>query len=91
MRKGGRRCGPTFSCWGFGGAVSPPTGSGAEPRRQTHSGMPNLRKNPFSTDFDHLFQSTEFFLFMAESTDFFLLGSATTPPPHVRLAGFRAA
>ena len=43
MRKGGRRCGPTFSSWGFGGAVSPPTGSGAEPRSQTHFGN-NLLK-----------------------------------------------
>ena len=29
-------CNPTFSSWGSGGAVRPPTGSGAEPRRQTH-------------------------------------------------------
>ena len=41
--------------------------------------MPNLRKNPFSMDFDRLFQSTEKKWFMAESTDFFLLGSATNP------------
>ena len=32
-------CDPTFSSWGFGGgAVSPPTGPGAEPRKQTHFG-----------------------------------------------------
>ena len=31
-------CDPTFSSWGLGGAVSPSTGSGAEPRKQTHFG-----------------------------------------------------
>ena len=35
------------------------------------AGMPNLRKNPFSTDFYRLFQSTAKNRFMAESTDFF--------------------
>ena len=63
---------------GLGGAVSPPTGPGAEPRRQTHSGMPNQRKNPFPTDLYRLFHSRTKKLFMPESTDFFLLGSATT-------------
>ena len=68
---------------GVWGRCKPPNGvRGRAPEaRQTHSGMPNLRKNPFSTDFYHLFQSTDKKLFMAESTDFFLLGSATTPPP----------
>ena len=36
-------CNPTFSSWGSGGAVSPPAGSGAEPRRQTHFGKNLLR------------------------------------------------
>ena len=32
-------CKPTFCSWGSGGgAVSPPVGSGAEPRKQTHFG-----------------------------------------------------
>ena len=31
MRKGGRRCGPTFSSWGFWGAVSPQRGPGQSP------------------------------------------------------------
>ena len=34
------------------------------------AGIPNLRENPFSTDCYRMFQSTEFFLFIAESTDF---------------------
>ena len=38
-------CNPTFSSWGSGGAVSPPAGSGAEPRRQTHFGTNLLRIN----------------------------------------------
>ena len=29
-------CDPTLSSWGFGGAVRPPAGPGAEPRKQTH-------------------------------------------------------
>ena len=29
-------CDPSLSSWGFGGAISPPAGSGAEPRKQTH-------------------------------------------------------
>ena len=47
------------------------------------AGMPNLRKDPFSTDFDRLFQSTEKKRFLDESTEFFVLSSATTllPPP----------
>ena len=32
-----------FPMWGLGGAVSPPAGSGAEPRKQTHIGN-NLLK-----------------------------------------------
>ena len=40
---GGLVCNPTFSSWGSGGAVSPPAGSGAEPRRQTHFGKNLLR------------------------------------------------
>ena len=44
--------------------------------------MPNLRENPLCTDFYGLFQSTDKNLFLAESTDFVLLGSATTRPPH---------
>ena len=38
-------CNTTFSSWGSGGAVSPPAGSGAEPRRQTHFGQNLLRIN----------------------------------------------
>ena len=38
-------CNPTFSSWGSGGAVSPPAGCGAEPRRQTHFGKNLLRIN----------------------------------------------
>ena len=38
-------CNPTFSSWVSGGAVSPPAGSGAEPRRQTHFGNNLLRIN----------------------------------------------
>ena len=38
-------CNPTFSSWGSGGAVSPPAGSGAEPRRQAHFGKNILRIN----------------------------------------------
>ncbi len=34
----GSVCDPTFSSWGVGSAVSPPAGSGAESRRQTHFG-----------------------------------------------------
>ena len=37
-------CEPTFSTGGLGGAVSPPAGSGAEPRRQMHFGN-NLLKS----------------------------------------------
>ena len=32
----------SFPAGGLGGAVSPPSGSGAEPRRQTHFGKQNL-------------------------------------------------
>ena len=39
--------------------------------------MPNLRKNPFSTDFYRLFQSTD--------KNDFVLSSATTPHPDFRL------
>ena len=39
-------CEPTFSSWGSGGgAVSPPAGSGAEPRKQTHFGENILEIN----------------------------------------------
>ena len=38
-------CDPTFSSWGSGGAVSPPAGPGAEPRRQTHFGKTLLKIN----------------------------------------------
>ena len=31
-------CDPIFSSWGFGGRCKPPTGAGAEPRKQTHFG-----------------------------------------------------
>ena len=44
---GGTDCciNPTFSSWGSGDAVSPPAGSGAEPRRQTHFGNNLLQIN----------------------------------------------
>ena len=29
-------CDPSLSSWGFGGAISPPAGPGAEPRKQTN-------------------------------------------------------
>ena len=38
-------CNPTFSSWGSGGAVSPPAGSRAEPRKQTHFCKNLLRIN----------------------------------------------
>ena len=34
-----------FPGWGLGGAVSPPAGSGAEPRRQAHFGKNLLQIN----------------------------------------------
>ena len=54
--------------------------------------MPNLRKNPcFLRIFMACFSLREKKGFMAESTDLFLLGSATTPPPpDFRLEVFRA-
>ena len=37
-------CDPTLSSWEFGGAVSPPAGSGAEPRKQTHFLQQSIEK-----------------------------------------------
>ena len=45
-----------------------------------NAGMPNLRKNPFSTDLYCLFQSTDKTMIYGRIYGFFLLGPATTPP-----------
>ena len=44
-------CYPTFSSGGLGGTVSPPAGSGAEHRRQTHFGTNVLKINSKSGPF----------------------------------------
>ena len=45
VRGDGLGCYPTFSRWGSVGAVSPPSGVRAEPRRQTHFGTIFLKIN----------------------------------------------
>ena len=40
-------CDPTFPSWGSRGAASPPAGSGAEPRRQTHFGNCDVLDNNY--------------------------------------------
>ena len=39
-------CDPTLSSWGFGGAVSPHRGPGAEPRKQTHFWQQSIENWP---------------------------------------------
>ena len=52
------------------------------------AGMLNLRKNLFSTDFDCLFQSTEFFCIYGRIYGFFLTRFGYYPPPlHFRDRG----
>ena len=44
--------------------------------------MPNLRKNPFSTDFYRLFQSTDKTMIYGRICGFFLTRFGHYPPPH---------
>ena len=53
------------------------------------SGMPNLRKNPFSTDFYRLFESTEKTLIYGRIYRFFLTLLGYYPPPPIALSRSR--
>ena len=52
---------------------------------QIITGMPNLRKNPFCTDFQHLFQSTDKKLFYERIYGFFSCSVRLLPPDFFRL------
>ena len=56
--------------------------------RPTNAGMPNLRKNPFSTDFYRLFQSTDKQMIYGRIYGFFLTRGTEKKPIFGRIYGF---